>query len=52
MTLHGPQIYGLMYHDVVSDAEVSGRRGEGPERYKLRRADFLAHLTAMEDAVG
>jgi peptidoglycan/xylan/chitin deacetylase (PgdA/CDA1 family) len=51
MTLHGPRIYGLMYHDVISGTERSGRHGDGPERYKLSPPDFLAHLTAMERAV-
>jgi peptidoglycan/xylan/chitin deacetylase (PgdA/CDA1 family) len=43
-----PRVYGLMYHDVVSDGAPSGRRGEGPDRYKLLWGDFIAHLTALE----
>jgi peptidoglycan/xylan/chitin deacetylase (PgdA/CDA1 family) len=48
MTLPRPRIYGLMYHDVVSPGALSGRHGKGPDRYKLRWADFLAHLAVME----
>jgi hypothetical protein len=42
---------GLLYHDVVeADLAQSGFAGIGADRYKLRRAEFEAHLVAIAAA--
>jgi hypothetical protein len=43
----------LLYHDVVEAgrSEASGFQGAGPDRYKLDRSDFDAHLRTLAERV-
>lgn len=49
-----PNAITLMYHDVIEPGQehTSGFPGAGADIYKLTRAEFAAHLSAIRDAVG
>lgn len=43
----GPEIAGLMYHEVTDDPKTSGFQRPGALPYTLSRAAFAAHLNAI-----
>jgi peptidoglycan/xylan/chitin deacetylase (PgdA/CDA1 family) len=43
----GPEIAGLMYHEVTDDPKTSGFQRSGALPYTLSRAAFAAHLNAI-----
>ena len=51
LTAAGPEVAGLMYHEVTDDPKTSGFQRPGALPYILTRASFEGHLNAIAGGV-